>query len=107
MIDRFYICGCLTLLITSLPTSLENGAGVKGLAPAMILIGLGIGCVKATISPFIGAQVLYKRNVELSNNLAADQYIHMAPQVVVTKKGERVIADRTLTLQYIYNVYYW
>ena len=31
----------------------------------------------------------------------------MAPQLVHTKKGERVVVDRTLTLQYIYNVFYW
>ncbi|KAI9035749.1 oligopeptide transporter [Aspergillus affinis] len=36
-----------------------------------------------------------------------DQYTTSAPQLVVTKRGERVIADRTLTLQYIYNIFYW
>ena len=27
--------------------------------------------------------------------------------MVISKTGEKVIADRTLTLQYIYNVFYW
>jgi Dipeptide/tripeptide permease len=56
----------------------------------MVLLGLGTGGIKATVSPFIG-----------------DQYTVLTPQFVVTNKGERVIADRTLTLQYIYNVFYW
>jgi POT family proton-dependent oligopeptide transporter len=56
----------------------------------MIILGIGTAGVKATASPFIG-----------------DQYAETAPQVITTKKGERVIADRALTLQYIYNVSYW
>ncbi len=46
--------GCVILFATSLPSSLQHGAGVGGLAVAMVLIGLGLGGVKATISPFIG-----------------------------------------------------
>ncbi|KAI7763817.1 hypothetical protein LZL87_012715 [Fusarium oxysporum] len=61
-----------------------------GLGFAMIILGVGTAGVKATASPFIG-----------------DQYAETAPQVFTTKKGERVIADRALTLQYIYNVSYW
>ncbi|KAK4866681.1 hypothetical protein LT330_008234 [Penicillium expansum] len=61
-----------------------------GLALAMVLLGLGTGGIKATVSPFIG-----------------DQYTVLAPQLVAMKKGERVIVDRTLTLRYIYNVFYW
>lgn len=61
-----------------------------GLGLAMIILGIGTAGVKATASPFIG-----------------DQYAETAPQVITTKKGERVIADRALTLQYIYNVSYW
>lgn len=60
-----------------------------GLAFAMVLLGLGTGGIKATVSPFIG-----------------DQYTVSTPQLVVTKKGERVIVNRMLTLQYIYNVFY-
>lgn len=56
----------------------------------MVLLGLGTGGIKATVSPFIG-----------------DQYAVLTPQLVVTNKGERVIVDRTLTLQYIYNIFYW
>jgi proton-dependent oligopeptide transporter, POT family len=42
------------MFATSLPVALDNGAGVPGLAVAMILIGLGVGGVKSTVSPFIG-----------------------------------------------------
>lgn len=36
-----------------------------------------------------------------------DQYPVKPPQVKTLATGERVIIDRTLTLQYVYNVYYW
>ncbi|KAH8692743.1 oligopeptide transporter [Talaromyces proteolyticus] len=83
-------CGCLVLCVTSLPAVTEHSIKLFGLALAMVLLGLGTGGVKATITPFIG-----------------DQYPTMNPQLVTTKTGERVIADRMLTLQYIYNVFYW
>ncbi|KAJ5437342.1 oligopeptide transporter [Penicillium cf. griseofulvum] len=83
-------CGCIVLFVTSLPVVTQNSIKVFGLALAMVLLGLGTGGIKATISPFIG-----------------DQYTVLTPQLVVTKQGERVIADRTLTLHNIYNVFYW
>jgi POT family proton-dependent oligopeptide transporter len=42
------------MFATSLPGSLDHGAGVPGLAVAMVLIALGIGGIKSTITPFIG-----------------------------------------------------
>lgn len=51
---RFYMSGCVVMFATSLPGPLHHGAGIGGLVSAMILIGLGLGGVKATISPFIG-----------------------------------------------------
>lgn len=45
------------MFATSLPVALDNGAGVPGLAVAMFLIGLGVGGVKSTISPFIGESI--------------------------------------------------
>ncbi|KAH8588490.1 POT family-domain-containing protein [Bisporella sp. PMI_857] len=85
-----YLCGCLVMFTTSLPTALDNGAGVPGLAVSMVLIGLGVGGVKATFSPFLG-----------------DQYVQNIPQLTRRKNGEMAIVDRTLTLQLIYNIFYW
>jgi POT family proton-dependent oligopeptide transporter len=45
------------MLITSLPISLRNDAGLGGLIAAMILIALGVGAVKATFFPFLGLEV--------------------------------------------------
>ncbi|KAF2720992.1 peptide transporter PTR2-A [Polychaeton citri CBS 116435] len=67
------VCGCIVLFVTSLPQVREASGKVAGLALAMILLGLGTGGVKATVSPFIG-----------------DQYTNLAPQLVVTKKANEV-----------------
>jgi POT family proton-dependent oligopeptide transporter len=56
----------------------------------MIVLGIGTAGVKATASPSIG-----------------DHYAESAPQVITTKKGERIIVERALTLQDIYNMSYW
>jgi POT family proton-dependent oligopeptide transporter len=49
-----YVMGCLLMLFSSLPVALEHGAGLGGLIGSMILIGLGVGAVKATFFPFLG-----------------------------------------------------
>ncbi|OAL57338.1 MFS general substrate transporter [Pyrenochaeta sp. DS3sAY3a] len=84
-----YLAGCLILLCTSLPVSLDNGAGVPGLAVAMILVAIGVGGVKATFSPFLG-----------------DQYAQRKPRVVI-RGDKEVVVTSPLTLQFIYNLFYW
>ena len=76
--------------MTSLPDVVGHDGKLGGLLSAMVFIGLGTGGVTATVSPFIG-----------------DQYSSFEPRLFVSKSGERLIGDRTLTLQYIYNVFYW
>lgn len=75
----------------------------------MVLLGLGTGGIKATSSPFIGKSKgdsnAYIRLTML--HYVGDQYSNLKPQVILTKKGELVVTDRTLTLQYIYNLFYW
>ncbi|KAI4097054.1 MAG: hypothetical protein LQ339_006848 [Xanthoria mediterranea] len=85
-----YLVGCLSLLLTSLPVALDHGAGLPGLVLAMVFIGLGAGCIRATYFPFLG-----------------DQYIQKKPQLLRHKNGELVIVDGTRTLQLLYNLYYW
>ncbi|KAF2841748.1 hypothetical protein M501DRAFT_929637 [Patellaria atrata CBS 101060] len=85
-----YICGCVVLVITSIPLALDRGAGLSGLIVAMLFVGLGVGAVKATFFPFLG-----------------DQYVQRPPQFLQRKNGDMVIIDGPRTLQFIYNAYYW
>jgi len=78
------------MFATSLPIALDNGAGIPGLAVAMIFIGLGTGGVKSTISPFIG-----------------DQYPQGKPQVVRQKDGKLAVVESSRTIQFLYNAFYW
>lgn len=78
------------MFVTSLPAALDRGAGVPGLAVSMFLMGLGVGGVKSTISPFIG-----------------DQYVQRKPQLVQQKDGTLGIVDGSRTIQFLYNAFYW
>ncbi|KAI1503136.1 major facilitator superfamily domain-containing protein [Biscogniauxia marginata] len=85
-----YACGCLLLTTTSLPHSLENGAGIPGLAISLVFIALASGSVKATVAPLI-----------------ADQYDRERHQLLQQNDGTAVIVDGDRTLQFMYNAYYW
>ncbi|KAI9745050.1 MAG: hypothetical protein M1818_001328 [Claussenomyces sp. TS43310] len=85
-----YVCACIVMFVTSLPGLGQPETGRGGLGATMILLGLAAGGVKAAIAAFIG-----------------DQYTPTTPQLITKKNGERVVGDRTLTIQYIFNVYYW
>ncbi|KAL2198321.1 oligopeptide transporter [Corynascus similis CBS 632.67] len=84
------ICGSCIMFATSLPVALDNGAGIPGLALSMVFIGLGVGAVKSTISPFIG-----------------DQYSQEKPQVVCRRDGKLAIVDGSRTIQFLFNAFYW
>lgn len=51
-----YLIGVAILFLTSLPTSIEHGAGTGGLIVAMIVIGIGTGGIKSNVSPLIAEQ---------------------------------------------------
>lgn len=81
--------GLLILVLTSLPVSLQNGAGMGGFIAAILVIGIGTGGVKANVSPLI-----------------ADQYTRKRMAVKTLSTGERVIIDPAVTIQRIYLVFY-
>lgn len=85
-----YCLGCAILTASSIPSIIEKGWGIPGLVVAMVLIGLGGGGFRAIAVPFI-----------------ADQQTETKPRVRTLRTGEEVLTDYQLTLQYIYNLYYW
>jgi POT family proton-dependent oligopeptide transporter len=85
-----YCIGWAILTASSVPSSIDGGWGLSGLIVSMVLVGLGGGGFRAIMVPFI-----------------ADQYTETEPRIITLKTGEQVITDRQLTLQYIYNLYYW
>ncbi|KAL1964580.1 hypothetical protein VTN77DRAFT_6877 [Rasamsonia byssochlamydoides] len=84
-----YLVGLLILLFTSLPVSLEHGAGLGGFIVSIIIIGLGTGGIKSNVAPLI-----------------ADQYTRRKMAIKTTAKGERVIIDPAITVQRIYMIFY-
>lgn len=54
-----YLIGLVILFTTSLPVSLEHGAGLGGFITAIIVIGVGTGGIKSNVAPLIADQ--YKR----------------------------------------------
>ncbi|KAI5807368.1 POT family-domain-containing protein [Peziza echinospora] len=90
LFSGIYICGLVIIFTTSLPGSLDNGAGLGGLVTSMIVLGLGTGGIKANVSPLI-----------------AEQYTETTLRVKTLKSGERVILDPAVTIQSLYNIFYW
>jgi POT family proton-dependent oligopeptide transporter len=85
-----YLIGLTTLFVTSLPGPLEHGAGIGGLICCMVILGIGTGGIKSNVSPLI-----------------AEQYTRTKPVIRRLKTGERVIIDPAVTIQSIYNIFYW
>ncbi|KAJ2079211.1 peptide transporter ptr2 [Coemansia sp. RSA 988] len=85
-----YIVGDLILTLTSIPASIRSGGALPGLIIAMITIGAGTGGVKANVSPMV-----------------AEQYGRYRPFVRTLKNGKQVVVDRELTVQSIFNWFYW
>lgn len=83
------LAGLLVILITSLPSSLEHGAGLGGLVTALVLIGTGSGAIKSNVGPLI-----------------LEQYTETRQKVATLKSGERVIVDPQTTISNMYLIFY-
>ncbi|ORX72922.1 PTR2-domain-containing protein [Linderina pennispora] len=85
-----YTLGDLILTLTSIPASIRHGGALPGLIIAMITIGLGTGGIKSNVSPMV-----------------AEQYGRYRPFVRKRKDGTEVVVDREVTVQSIFNWFYW
>ncbi|KAJ1948012.1 peptide transporter ptr2 [Linderina macrospora] len=85
-----YTLGDLILTLTSIPASIRHGGALPGLIIAMITIGLGTGGIKSNVSPMV-----------------AEQYGRYRPFVRKLKNGTEVLVDREVTVQRIFNWFYW
>lgn len=71
-----YISSILVLFLTSLPVSLNNGAGLGGFIASILIIGIGTGGIKSNVAP-----------------LTAEQYQCKKMAIRTLASGERVILD--------------
>ncbi|USP80440.1 hypothetical protein yc1106_07714 [Curvularia clavata] len=85
-----YIVGLVILVATSTPMGIQSGAGFGGLVAAMVVIGLGTGSIKANVTPMCAEQ--YKPDAAYTKQLAT---------------GEWVIVDPELTVERMFNWFYW
>ncbi|OTA98393.1 hypothetical protein M426DRAFT_326018 [Hypoxylon sp. CI-4A] len=86
----FLVVGYTLLFTTSLPAALNHGTGLGGIIGTIFLIGIGHGGMSAVMYAFIGDQIPETR-----------------PIVKRNKRGELVVTDRKLSIQYVFNGYYW
>jgi POT family proton-dependent oligopeptide transporter len=82
--------GYTVLVVTAIPASFQQGASLGGLIASMLLIGLGQGGLSAVMFVFIG-----------------DQLPDNGMVVQKTAKGKLVIQDRSVSIQFVFNVYFW
>ncbi|CAF1059108.1 unnamed protein product [Adineta steineri] len=84
-----YMFGLLVLVLSSIPPSLDADIAFPGLIVAMVIIGLGTGGVKSNVSP-----------------LMAEQYTR-TKAVVREINGKKKIIDPKVTVQSMFNWFYW
>ncbi|KAG0174905.1 peptide transporter ptr2 [Apophysomyces sp. BC1021] len=85
-----YMIGWLILTTTATPAAIASGAGFPGYIVSLIVIGVGTGGIKGIVSP-----------------LCADQYETTENYVREEKNGELVVVDYDLSIQHLYNWFYW
>ncbi|KAK6215462.1 hypothetical protein QIS74_08481 [Colletotrichum tabaci] len=83
-----YLAGTVLLFVSSLDSLARYSAGL--FIASLVLIALGMSGANGLMAAFVG-----------------DQYTTEDGAVVTTRSGDRVVVDRALTLESIYNYYYW
>ena len=84
------LLGYMLLVLTAIPNSFQHGASLGGLIASMLLISLGQGGLSAIMFVFIGDQIP-----------DAGLVIHK------NSKGKLVVIDRKMTIQFVFNTYFW
>ncbi|KAI8875216.1 PTR2-domain-containing protein [Backusella circina FSU 941] len=85
-----YMIGWLILTCTALPSSLDAGGGFPGFIISLIIIGIGTGGIKGIVSAFCAGQYKFSEN-----------------HTKKLKTGEIVLVDYDLSIQHMYNWFYW
>lgn len=85
------IIGHIILIVSAVPPVIKNSSGALGaMIIAILTIGFGTGGFKPNVSPLIVEQL-------------GEQFMH----VKTLKSGERVIVDPAVTVERIYNWFYF
>ncbi|OKL61511.1 hypothetical protein UA08_03100 [Talaromyces atroroseus] len=84
-----YLCGLVTLFLSSLSAAQNVGMSFAGLLASLFLIGIGTGGIKTNV-----------------NSLIAEQYTGPKEFKRSLKSGEEVIVDRDLTIQSIFTTFF-
>ncbi|KAG2002786.1 hypothetical protein GB937_009552 [Aspergillus fischeri] len=101
-----YALGSAILFGTSFPSEMRSGVALGGFILGSVLIAVGLGGVQASVQPFIALCSPSLKRTLLTACLA-DQYTEQTMRIRITKNGKQVVESREVTIQYIYNVYYW
>jgi POT family proton-dependent oligopeptide transporter len=84
------LLGYIILVLTSIPIAFQHGASLGGFIAAILLIGLGQGGLSAVMFVFIGDQIPDAKLV-----------------IRKIRKGNLVVVDREMTIQFVFNTYFW
>ncbi|RYO59985.1 hypothetical protein AA0113_g7223 [Alternaria arborescens] len=105
-----YTIGCIALVISSFPVMLDRGAGLPGLIIAMLLIAMGGGGTQVTMRSFIANQYTDRTSKKITLLTPQNRFLKwscLAKCFTTSLKEELVVIDSDITLQYIYNLYFW
>lgn len=64
MMHSLYTIALLILMVTSIPTLLQRGAGLPGVIICMVIVGLALGGVRSALPPFLG-MIMIRRAPEI------------------------------------------